>query len=77
MANIERTREIGSKVEILHKRWISDPEYRAAYEGALLLAVISNGLALNATGPFARQMLLGIVTIGAVVLDQFSRRRDS
>ena len=45
--------------------------------GALLLAVISNGLALNATGPFARQMLLGFVTIGAVVLDQFSRRRDS
>ena len=45
--------------------------------GALLLAIIWNGLALTATGPFARQMLLGIVTIGAVVLDQFSRRRDS
>ncbi len=43
--------------------------------GALLLAVISNGLALMATGPFVRQMFLGTVTIGAVVLDQLSRRR--
>lgn len=45
--------------------------------GALLLAVIANGLALNATGPFAQQMFLGTVTIGAVVLDQFSRRRSA
>lgn len=42
--------------------------------GALLLSVIANGLALNATGPFAQQMFLGTVTIGAVVLDQWSRR---
>lgn len=44
------------------------------FTGALLLAVIANGLALNATGPFAQQMFLGTVTIGAVVLDQLSRR---
>ena len=43
--------------------------------GALLLAVISNGLGLNATGPFVQQMFLGTVTIGAVVLDQWSKRR--
>jgi ribose/xylose/arabinose/galactoside ABC-type transport system permease subunit len=41
--------------------------------GALLLAVIANGLALLAAGPFAQQMFLGVVTIGAVVLDQVSR----
>lgn len=46
--------------------------------GALLLAVIANGLALLAAGSFAQQMFLGIVTIGAVVLDQVTRtwRRD-
>lgn len=43
--------------------------------GALLLAVLVNGLALLAAGPFATQMLFGTVTIGAVVLDQFTRRR--
>ena len=43
--------------------------------GALLLAVISNGLALNATGAFVQQMWLGAVTIGAVVLDQWTRSR--
>lgn len=43
--------------------------------GALLLAVISNGLGLNATGPFVQQMFLGTVTIGAVVLDQWSKLR--
>lgn len=43
--------------------------------GALLLAVISNGLALNATGAFVQQMWLGTVTIGAVVLDQWTRSR--
>lgn len=42
--------------------------------GALLLAVISNGLALNAAGAFVQQMVLGTVTIAAVALDQFSRR---
>lgn len=42
--------------------------------GALLLAVIANGLAVTAAGAFAQQMLLGIVTIGAVVLDQGGQR---
>jgi ribose/xylose/arabinose/galactoside ABC-type transport system permease subunit len=41
--------------------------------GALLLAIIANGLALLAAGPFVQQMFLGVVTIGAVVLDRFSR----
>jgi ribose/xylose/arabinose/galactoside ABC-type transport system permease subunit len=44
--------------------------------GALLLAVISNGLALNATGAFVQQMWLGTVTIAAVVLDQWARGRQ-
>lgn len=41
--------------------------------GALLLAVIANGLALLAAGAFVQQMFLGVVTIGAVVLDQVTR----
>lgn len=43
--------------------------------GALLLAVLVNGLALLAAGPFATQMLFGTVTIGAVVLDRFTQRK--
>ena len=43
--------------------------------GALLLAVLANGVALLAAGPFAQQVLLGTVTIGAVLLDQFTQRR--
>ncbi|MCY7418086.1 MAG: ABC transporter permease, partial [Chloroflexi bacterium] len=43
--------------------------------GALLLAVLANGLALLSAGPFAQQVLLGTVTIGAVVLDQYTNRR--
>ena len=43
--------------------------------GALLLAVIQNGLSLNATSPFWQQMSVGTVTIFAVVLDQWTRRR--
>ena len=43
--------------------------------GALLLAVLANGVALLAAGSFAQQMLLGTVTIGAVLLDQFTQRR--
>ncbi len=43
--------------------------------GALLLAVLANGLALLSAGPFAQQILLGTVTIGAVVLDQYTQRR--
>jgi len=43
--------------------------------GALLLAVLVNGLALLASGPFATQMLFGTVTIGAVVLDRYTQRK--
>lgn len=41
--------------------------------GALLLAVLVNGLALLTAGPFATQMLFGTVTIGAVVLDRYTQ----
>lgn len=44
------------------------------FTGALLLAVLNNGLALKAAGPFAQQMLLGTVTIAAVVLDRLTNR---
>jgi ribose/xylose/arabinose/galactoside ABC-type transport system permease subunit len=44
------------------------------FTGALLLAVLNNGFALEAAGPFAQQMLLGVVTIAAVVLDRFTNR---
>ena len=40
--------------------------------GALLLAVLANGLALIAAGSFAQQVFLGAVTIGAVALDRLS-----
>jgi ribose/xylose/arabinose/galactoside ABC-type transport system permease subunit len=43
--------------------------------GALLLAVLANGFALIAAGPFAQQILLGTVTIGAVVIDKLTSRR--
>ncbi len=42
--------------------------------GALLLAVLANGFALIASGPFASQILLGTVTVGAVVIDRFTSR---
>ncbi|MFG1780469.1 ABC transporter permease [Micromonospora sp. NPDC049051] len=42
--------------------------------GALLLAVMNNGLALMAAAPYVQQVFLGLVTIGAVVLDQRTRR---
>jgi ribose/xylose/arabinose/galactoside ABC-type transport system permease subunit len=44
--------------------------------GALLLAVLNNGFALEAAGPFAQQMLLGVVTISAVVLDRLTNRAE-
>jgi ribose/xylose/arabinose/galactoside ABC-type transport system permease subunit len=44
--------------------------------GALLLAVLTNGFALIAAGPFASEILLGSVTIGAVVIDRFTSRRS-
>ena len=43
--------------------------------GALLLAVLANGFALIAAGPFAQQILLGTVTVGAVVIDRFTTRK--
>lgn len=43
--------------------------------GALLLAVISNGLALLAAGPFLANFVSGSVTIAAVVLDRFTATR--
>jgi len=45
--------------------------------GALLLAVLANGFALIAAGPFASQILLGTVTVGAVVIDRFTSRRTT
>src|SRR5204863_3007755 len=45
--------------------------------GALLLAVLANGFALIASGPFAQQLLLGTVTVGAVVIDRFTSRGAS
>ena len=42
--------------------------------GALLLAALSTGLSLVSSGPFAQQVFLGGVTIGAVLLDIWSRR---
>jgi ribose/xylose/arabinose/galactoside ABC-type transport system permease subunit len=44
--------------------------------GALLLAVLANGFALIAAGLFASQILLGTVTVGAVVIDRFTSRRS-
>jgi len=46
------------------------------FTGALLLAVLNNGFALEAAGPFAQQMLLGVVTIAAVVLDRVTNRGE-
>ncbi|MBV8397047.1 MAG: ABC transporter permease [Actinobacteria bacterium] len=45
--------------------------------GALLLAVLANGFALIASGPFASQILLGTVTVGAVVIDRFTSKRST
>jgi ribose/xylose/arabinose/galactoside ABC-type transport system permease subunit len=43
--------------------------------GALLLAILTNGIAVLNAGTFAQQMLLGTVTIAAVVLDQLTQRQ--
>jgi ribose/xylose/arabinose/galactoside ABC-type transport system permease subunit len=43
--------------------------------GALLLAVLNNGIALEADSPFVQQTLLGTVTIVAVVLDRYTSHR--
>lgn len=42
--------------------------------GCLLLAILNNGLALMAAGAFLQQIFIGVVTIGAVVLDQVTQR---
>jgi ribose/xylose/arabinose/galactoside ABC-type transport system permease subunit len=42
--------------------------------GALLLSALSTGLSLVSSGPFAQQMFLGGVTVGAVLLDIWSRK---
>ena len=42
--------------------------------GCLLLAILNNGLALMAAGAFLQQIFIGVVTIGAVVLDQATQR---
>lgn len=47
------------------------------FTGALLLAILNNGFALEAAGPFAQQMLLGLVTIAAVVLDRLINRKET
>jgi ribose/xylose/arabinose/galactoside ABC-type transport system permease subunit len=41
--------------------------------GALLLAIISNGLALLSAGSYLSQFVSGAVTIAAVVLDRFTQ----
>jgi ribose/xylose/arabinose/galactoside ABC-type transport system permease subunit len=46
-----------------------------ALSGALLLAVMANGFAVLAVGSWAQQMLIGAITIFAVVLDRLSTRR--
>ena len=43
--------------------------------GALLLTVLVNGIAVLAAGPFVQQMVVGVVTIGAVTIDQLTQRR--
>jgi ribose/xylose/arabinose/galactoside ABC-type transport system permease subunit len=40
--------------------------------GALLLAVLANGLALIGVGSFVQLLFIGTVTIGAVALDRWS-----
>jgi len=42
--------------------------------GALLLASLTTGLSLIASSPFAQQVFLGAVTIGAVLFDVYARR---
>jgi ribose/xylose/arabinose/galactoside ABC-type transport system permease subunit len=42
--------------------------------GALLLAIIANGLALLSVGSYLSQFAYGGVTIAAVVLDRFTQR---
>jgi ribose/xylose/arabinose/galactoside ABC-type transport system permease subunit len=43
--------------------------------GGVLLAVLANGFALIAAGPYASQIVLGAVTIGAVTIDRLTTRQ--
>ena len=42
--------------------------------GAVLLAILGNGLAIMGVGAFARLIFVGVVTIGAVALDVLAQR---
>jgi ribose/xylose/arabinose/galactoside ABC-type transport system permease subunit len=42
--------------------------------GAVLLAILGNGLAIMGVGAFARLIFVGLVTIGAVALDVLAQR---
>ena len=42
--------------------------------GVLVLAILQNGLSLMGVGPWLSLMFIGVVTVGAVTLDQVSRR---
>lgn len=41
--------------------------------GALIIAVIQNGMNLTGVGPYPQKVVLGAIIIGAVLLDQFRR----
>jgi ribose/xylose/arabinose/galactoside ABC-type transport system permease subunit len=45
--------------------------------GAVLLAVLRNGLAIMGVGAFAQLIFVGVVTIGAVTIDVVTRRAMS
>ncbi len=44
--------------------------------GALLIGVLSNGLVLMNVSPYYQPMIKGAIIVGAVLLDQVSRRRS-
>ena len=45
--------------------------------GALLLAILSNGLSVIGVGAFAKLMFVGAATIGAVALDRITDRKKT
>jgi ribose/xylose/arabinose/galactoside ABC-type transport system permease subunit len=45
--------------------------------GAMLIGVISNGLTLMAVSPHWQPVIKGVIIVGAVLLDQFGRRREA
>jgi ribose transport system permease protein len=42
--------------------------------GALLIAVIENGMNLKGVGSYTQKIVLGLVILGAVLLDRLKRR---